>query len=117
MIDGVLGLTPTAFCQSIEYLNKCGCSQLFLSHGSSRSPHDVDWLGLLVDREPTHRRDKRLAARLRYARLRQRASIEDVLAVGADGAAPDLTIMAAQAVATFARCQIPEDHRLIVRSR
>src|SRR5207253_10380138 len=27
----------------------------------------VDWLGLLVDRELTHRRDKRLAARLRYA--------------------------------------------------
>ena len=38
----------------------------------------VDWLGLLVDRELTHRRDKRLAARLRYARLRQQASIEDV---------------------------------------
>src|SRR5689334_12724916 len=38
----------------------------------------VDWLGLLVDRELTHRRDKRLAARLRYARLRQPASVEDV---------------------------------------
>jgi hypothetical protein len=32
----------------------------------------------LVDRELTHRRDKRLAARLRYARLRQQASVEDV---------------------------------------
>ena len=31
-----------------------------------------------VDRELTHRRDKRLAARLRYARLRQQASVEDV---------------------------------------
>jgi hypothetical protein len=31
----------------------------------------ADWLGLLLDRELTHRRDKRLAARLRYARLRQ----------------------------------------------
>jgi hypothetical protein len=38
----------------------------------------ADWLGLLVDRELTHRRDKRLAARLRYARLRQQASVEDV---------------------------------------
>jgi DNA replication protein DnaC len=38
----------------------------------------ADWLGLLLDRELTHRRDKRLAARLRYARLRQPASIEDV---------------------------------------
>src|SRR2546430_3289886 len=38
----------------------------------------ADWLGLLVDRELTHRRDRRLAARLRYARLRQPASVEDV---------------------------------------
>jgi DNA replication protein len=38
----------------------------------------ADWLGLLIDRELTHRRDKRLAARLRYARLRQQASVEDV---------------------------------------
>ena len=38
----------------------------------------TDWLALLVDRELTHRRDKRLAARLRYARLRQQASVEDV---------------------------------------
>jgi hypothetical protein len=33
---------------------------------------------LLVDREVTHRRDKRLAARLRYARLRHHAVVEDV---------------------------------------
>ena len=38
----------------------------------------ADWLGILLDRELTHRRDKRLAARLRYARLRQQASVEDV---------------------------------------
>jgi DNA replication protein DnaC len=40
----------------------------------------ADWLGLLVDREVTHRRDKRLAARLRYARLRPHAIaiVEDV---------------------------------------
>src|SRR5271157_1389860 len=38
----------------------------------------ADWLGLLLDRELTHRRDKRLAARLRYARLRQPAAVEDV---------------------------------------
>src|SRR5436305_381065 len=38
----------------------------------------ADWLGLLLDRELTHRRDKRLAARLRYARLREQASVEDV---------------------------------------
>jgi IstB-like ATP binding protein len=38
----------------------------------------ADWLGLLVDREVTHRRDKRLTARLRYARLRHHAVVEDV---------------------------------------
>jgi DNA replication protein DnaC len=39
----------------------------------------ADWLGLLVDRELTHRRrDKRLATRPRYARLRQQASVGDV---------------------------------------
>jgi DNA replication protein DnaC len=37
-----------------------------------------EWLGLLLDREVTHRRDRRLLARLRYARLRDQAAIEDV---------------------------------------
>lgn len=41
-----------------------------LSHG--------EWLGLLLDREITARRDKRLTTRLRYARLRHNATIEDV---------------------------------------
>src|SRR5690349_10844112 len=57
---------------------------LFLRRLRNRSSDETaalthaDWLGLLVDRELTHRRDKRLAARLRYARLRQQASVEDV---------------------------------------
>ena len=38
----------------------------------------AEWLGLLLDREVSQRRDKRLAARLRYARLRHHAAIEDV---------------------------------------
>jgi DNA replication protein DnaC len=37
-----------------------------------------DWLGLLVDREATSRDNKRLARRLRQARLRQSAVVEDV---------------------------------------
>ena len=37
-----------------------------------------DWLGLLVDREATSRENKRLARRLREARLRQSAAVEDV---------------------------------------
>jgi DNA replication protein DnaC len=37
-----------------------------------------EWLGLLLDREASWRRDKRLIARLRYAKLRQQACVEDV---------------------------------------
>jgi DNA replication protein DnaC len=37
-----------------------------------------DWLGLLVDREATSRENRRLARRLREARLRQTAVVEDV---------------------------------------
>jgi DNA replication protein DnaC len=37
-----------------------------------------DWLGLLVDREATSRENKRLARRLREAKLRQAAVVEDV---------------------------------------
>jgi DNA replication protein DnaC len=62
-----LGLPGMA--QAFAELEACGDAAT-LSH--------ADWLGLLLDREVTHRRDKRLAARLRYARLRQHAVIEDV---------------------------------------
>ena len=50
----------------IEASGECGA----LSH--------VEWLGLLLDREATYRRDKALLARLRYARLRHQAAIEDI---------------------------------------
>jgi DNA replication protein DnaC len=38
----------------------------------------LEWLALLLDREMTYRHDKKLAARLRYARLRQQVLVEDV---------------------------------------
>ena len=38
----------------------------------------AEWLGLLLDRESTERYQRRLRARLRYARLRHQASVEDV---------------------------------------
>src|SRR5271163_2222055 len=38
----------------------------------------AEWLALLLDREMTDRHDRRLKARLRYARLRHHATIEDV---------------------------------------
>ena len=37
-----------------------------------------EWLGLLLDREASWRQDKRFAARLRYAKLREQACAEDV---------------------------------------
>lgn len=41
-----------------------------LSHG--------EWLALLLEREATHRHDRRQAARLRFARLRHQAAPEDI---------------------------------------
>ena len=38
----------------------------------------AEWLALLLDREATERYDRRLRARLRYARLRHQAAVEDV---------------------------------------
>jgi DNA replication protein DnaC len=38
----------------------------------------AEWLALLLDREETERRDRRLKAKLRYARLRHHATVEDV---------------------------------------
>src|SRR5438034_8757661 len=46
--------------------------------GEAQSLSHAEWLGLLLDREASCRRDKRLAARLRHAKLRQEASVEDV---------------------------------------
>ena len=45
---------------------------------SSVERSDAEWLGLLLDRELTDRHDRRLRARLRYARLRHQAVVEDV---------------------------------------
>jgi DNA replication protein DnaC len=38
----------------------------------------LEWLGLLLDREASWRQDKRFAARLRVAKLRQQACAEDI---------------------------------------
>src|SRR6185437_13171299 len=38
----------------------------------------AEWLALLLDREATERQERRLKARLRFARLRYQAPIEDV---------------------------------------
>ena len=46
--------------------------------GQAKDLAHADWLALLLDREASWRRDKRLTARLRAAKLRQQASVEDV---------------------------------------
>jgi hypothetical protein len=65
----------------LAQLGLTGMAQAFAeleASGEGATLTHADWLGLLVDREITHRRDKRLAARLRYARLRHNAVVEDV---------------------------------------
>src|SRR4051812_7743704 len=65
----------------LAQLGLSGMAQAFAeleASGEGATLTHADWLGLLVDREVTHRRDKRLAARLRYARLRHHAVVEDV---------------------------------------
>src|SRR6201981_2595112 len=65
----------------LTQLGLSGMAQAFVELEASNETAALthaDWLRLPVDRELTHRRDKRLAARLRYARLRQQASVEDV---------------------------------------
>ena len=68
----------------LDQLAKLGLSSMtqafaeIEASGQGATLTHADWLGLLVDREITHRRDKRLAARLRYAPLRHNAVVEDV---------------------------------------
>jgi DNA replication protein DnaC len=51
--------------------------KLSTSEEASALSH-AEWLGLLLDHETTFRKEKRLAARLRYAKLRHQACLEDV---------------------------------------
>lgn len=53
------------------------CTDIQQSDQAAGLSH-LEWLGLLLEREISHRRDKRLAMRLRYAKLRHQACIEDV---------------------------------------
>jgi DNA replication protein DnaC len=46
--------------------------------GDAASLGHAEWLALLLEREATLRRDKRLSKRLQYAKLRQQACVEDI---------------------------------------
>ena len=49
-----------------------------LANGEAGGLGHHEWLGLLLDRETSWQQHKRFAARLRVAKLRQHASVEDV---------------------------------------
>jgi len=52
-------------------------AELEANPGATQLSH-AEWLALLLEREATERSNRRLTARLRHARLRQRAVIEDI---------------------------------------
>src|SRR6202048_3794531 len=58
-----------------------GMAKAFVEIGAGGEAEGLghhEWLGLLLDREASWRQDKRLAGRLRVAKLRQQACVEDV---------------------------------------
>ena len=58
-----------------------GMAKAFAELADADDPKDLahaDWLALLLDKETSWRRDKRLTARLHAAKLRQQANVEDV---------------------------------------
>jgi len=65
----------------LHTLGLYGMAKAFADLAAASQAKDIphaDWLALLLDREASWRRDKRLTARLRAAKLRQQASVEDV---------------------------------------
>jgi DNA replication protein DnaC len=65
----------------LQQLGLAGMARAFVeleANASSAELAHAEWLGLLLDRETTDRHDRRLRARLRYARLRHQAVVEDV---------------------------------------
>jgi DNA replication protein DnaC len=65
----------------LRQLGLAGMARAFEELAASPRGGELDhaeWLGLLLDRELADRQDRRLRARLRYARLRHQATVEDV---------------------------------------
>jgi DNA replication protein DnaC len=65
----------------LQQLGLAGMARAFLELEANPSQAELshaEWLGLLLDRETTERHDRRLRARLRYARLRHQAVVEDI---------------------------------------
>ena len=69
---------------TVELLHQLGLNGMAKAFGEIEASGEAaalthpDWLALLLDQEASYRRDRRLHARLRYARLRHQAAVEDV---------------------------------------
>ena len=68
---------------TLDQLNQLGLLGMAGAFGEmidadAASLSHAEWLALLLEREISYRHDRRLAARLRYARLRHQAAVEDV---------------------------------------
>jgi DNA replication protein DnaC len=67
--------------EQLRQLGLAGMASAFEELAANTRGAELDhaeWLGLLLDREMADRQDRRLMARLRYARLRHNAAVEDV---------------------------------------
>jgi DNA replication protein DnaC len=65
----------------LNALGLAGMAKAFVdieATGEAASLSHAEWLAMLLEREASLRHDKRLAARLRHAKLRQQACVEDI---------------------------------------
>jgi len=74
-------MLPHPTFDQLNQLGLFGMAKAFAeaaTSGDAASMTHPEWLALLLDREMTYRYDKKLVRRLRYARLRHQAAVEDV---------------------------------------
>src|SRR4051795_10758175 len=67
--------------EQLHQLGLAGMARAFTeleANPTSAALSHAEWLALLLDRESTERYERRLRARLRFARLRHQAAVEDV---------------------------------------
>ena len=72
--------------EQLRQLGLAGMARAFEELATRGAELDhAEWLGLLLDREMADRQDRRLRARLRYARLRHNAAVEEPTSIGMGG--------------------------------
>ena len=67
--------------EQLHQLGLAGMARAFAeleANPTSAALSHAEWLALLLDREATERYERRLRGRLRFARLRHQAAVEDV---------------------------------------